>query len=212
MLNELLANPKFTLIPCTLRSFEQTNRIEFITHKQTPILVCDNGYSIYKKGVLDKEWDDRMKTLLDNYPNTEIYFLLKEYIERNNLPIQQLKTNRGVFYTLIFHTVNEAACYASCIEALVPTEIYTFMLQGRKLYIIPKFLDKSLALHYLKKKFPLERVITAGDSRVDERLVRAGDIGVLPKHSSLNIPSAYRTKSSGILAGEELLEFVYECS
>lgn len=208
LLYQLLSTPRFHLIPCTLRSFEQTNRIRFITPELTPILICDNGFSIYHRGILDMEWDRQMQNQLTSYPNAEVYRFLKDYVAANNIPLSQIKSNRDAFYTLIFQNAEDAAYYASSIASLVPLKKYYIDLQGRKLYIIPNFLDKSIALLHIKNQMQSETIVTAGDSSVDENFVRAGDIAILPGHSLLHIPSAIRTTAVGIYAGEELLEMV----
>ena len=81
-------------------------------------------------------------------------------------------------------------------------------LQGKKLYVIPQFLDKSIAVKYLISKYNDDVVITAGDSSVDELFVKAGTLQILPAHSNLNIVSAIRTKNYGIEAGEEILSII----
>ena len=63
-LDNLFKKEGFRMIPCTLRSFEQTKRIEFITDELTPVVICDNGFSIYNKGVLDKSWDKKCSLTL----------------------------------------------------------------------------------------------------------------------------------------------------
>ena len=85
---------------------------------------------------------------------------------------------------------------------------YKLELQGRKIYIIPDFLDKVLAVKYLCKKFNSSLVITAGDSSVDKSFVEEGNQRIIPSHSSLNIRNTIITKKSGISAGEEILDIV----
>ena len=85
---------------------------------------------------------------------------------------------------------------------------YKLELQGRKIYIIPDFLDKVLAVKYLCKKFNPSLVITAGDSSVDKSFVEEGNQRIIPSHSSLNIRNTIITKKTGISAGEEILDIV----
>ncbi len=208
ILYRLLSHRDFMLIPCTLRSFEQTSRIMFVSNEHTPVLICDNGFSVYHKGVLDLSWDTLMNKELSIYPNVEVYHKVKEYIIRNKISIKKIKSNRDAFYTVIFNDEETAKINSTFIIASIESNLYKFDLQGRKLYIIPKFLDKVLALRYIKSQYPNEFIVTAGDSSVDEAFVREGDIQLLPKHTSLNIPTAIITESMYINAGENIIETV----
>lgn len=209
LLNKLLCKENITIIPCTLRSFEQTSRIEFISNTLTPFLICDNGFSIYNKGNLDESWDSYMQSQLKAYPNNETFDTINQFVKDNNIPIRQIKSNRNAFFTIIFQCKSDAELYANKVIEQVDPTLYKFELQGRKLYIIPLFLDKVLALNYLKREFSHDVILTAGDSKVDENFIKEGDIMILPNHSELNIMGARRTNSIGINAGEEILEIVH---
>ena len=78
---------------------------------------------------------------------------------------------------------------------------------GRKIYIIPLALDKSLAVKYLQGIYKDERFITAGDSDVDKKFVLLGDIRIIPRHSSIELKNAVITKQAGALAAEDILEY-----
>ena len=90
--------------------------------------------------------------------------------------------------------------------------MYRLELQGRKLYVIPQFLDKSIAVKYLLSQCKKDLVITSGDSRVDELFIREGQLRILPHHASIDIENSSRTSNSGIIAGEEILLFVKSIS
>lgn len=208
LLFELLNKEEVVFIPCTLRSKEQVSRIEFITDDLVPFLICDNGFSIYYKGVLDEKWDQQMQASLAMYPNMDLYRILCQYIEKNNIPICQVKSNRDAFFTVIFHQVEDVHIYADDIIAQIDTTQYKIEIQGRKLYIIPNFLDKVLALGYLKNIFPHDMVVTTGDSNVDLEFLMEGDVKIVPNHSNIIAPNIIRTTSNGIVAGEEILNIV----
>ena len=76
------------------------------------------------------------------------------------------------------------------------------------MYIIPVFLDKVLALRYIKSLFPNEMVVTAGDSDVDVAFVKEGKIAIIPGHSKLKINKAITTKSKGIDSGKEIFDII----
>jgi hydroxymethylpyrimidine pyrophosphatase-like HAD family hydrolase len=208
LLDILLKRKHFLLIPCTLRSFEQTKRIVFVKDKRTPIIICDNGFSVYVDGVLDTSWDKIMQSYLYDYPMQETYDKIENFIRVKNIPVSQIKSNRGAFYTIIFKNVADAEYYSAEIINTLEMSLYKIEKQGRKLYVIPGFLDKVLALRYIKDLLPQEKVITAGDSSVDLAFVREGDFSIIPSHSKLQIDNAIKTNSKGINAGEEILKLV----
>lgn len=207
-LDNLFKKEGFRMFPCTLRSFEQTKRIEFITDELTPVVICDNGFSIYNKGVLDKSWDKKMQSYIVKYPMSETYKEIDDLITTANIPISQIKSNRDAFFTVIFKNIADAEYFSDKIISKVDLSLYKIEKQGRKLYIIPVFLDKVLALRYIKSLFPNEMVVTAGDSDVDVAFVKEGKIAIIPGHSKLKINKAITTKSKGIDSGKEIFDII----
>lgn len=206
-LKDLLVRKDFVFIPCTLRSYEQTARIGFLKNGNVPIIICDNGFSIYENGILDKTWDNLMNENLATYPTDEIKSDIEILVSSNNMCCK-IKNNRNAFFTLIFENAESANMHYVTIAKVLKRHKYKLELQGRKIYIIPDFLDKVLAVKYLCKKFNPSLVITAGDSSVDKSFVEEGNQRIIPSHSSLNIRNTIITKKTGISAGEEILDIV----
>lgn len=208
LFNGLISLENMTFIPCTLRSYEQTIRIDIFQSLPRQIFICDNGFSIYENGQIDEYWDTIVNRELLAYNNEEMHEVLQSFYANNTSEITKVKTNRDAFYTLIFIDDVVAEKHFKSICELIDKSKYRLELQGRKLYVIPQFLDKSIAVKYLISKYNDDVVITAGDSSVDELFVKAGTLQILPAHSNLNIVSAIRTKNYGIEAGEEILSIV----
>ena len=205
---KLVGLENLVFIPCTLRSYEQTIRISILQSLARQIFICDNGFSIYEDGQLDECWDTIIQRELLAYNKEEIHKRLLSYYTLNTSEITNVKTNRDAFFTLIFIDAMAAKKHFRAVSNLVDESFYRLELQGRKLYVIPQFLDKSLAVKYLVAKYSNDVVITAGDSSVDEMFVKIGTLQILPAHSNLNIISAIRTKNYGIEAGQEILSIV----
>lgn len=205
ILMQLISTKGFYFIPCTLRSLEQTSRITFIDEKCTPYLICDNGFSLYHKMKLDTEWDKKMSDLIDLNGNRQFHNELMRFMQKDGIPVKQIKSNRDAFYTIIFETATQAESYSKRIMNLINTAIYKTSLQGRKFYIIPQKLDKSTAVEHLSRLIPYEIMVTAGDSEVDEQFIQLGHYSFIPAHSSLKIPGAMMTTHSGIESSTEIL-------
>lgn len=203
----LLNNSDFNFIPCTLRDYKQTTRISFIDTYKPKYIICDNGASIYVDGQRYTKWDEILKN--KNIINKELVGknieIVKEYIEKNNIPLYQLKSNDDMFFVVIFDNETTAHTWHQQIRELVDEQLFD-EIQGRKLYFIPKGLDKKIACEFLIDEFQLDQIITAGDSSVDINFTSVGDYILLPKHAVFIKPNSIRTKSSGIEAGEEIVK------
>ena len=76
-LERLVANPNFQLIPCTLRSFEQTMRVEFLKKNMPKYMICDDGASIYINGILDEDYQNYLS--VNNCCCNSTCFSVNEY-------------------------------------------------------------------------------------------------------------------------------------
>ena len=207
ILNYLTGRGDFVLIPCTLRSYEQTSRINFIKYGRASLVICDNGFSIYDNGVLDVTWDHMMNEYSSAYPTDEVNIAIENLVAKEDMRCR-IKVNRSVFFTLIFDDAGSARKHYEAVSGVMKKYRYRLDLQGRKLYVIPDFLDKALAVEYICRNLGPDRVITAGDSSVDKLFVELGETRILPCHSLLEINDSIITESSGIQAGEEILNAV----
>lgn len=208
ILNQLFTNENFCFIPCTLRSYEQTMRVDFIRNHKLKYIICDNGATIYINGKLDVAWDAYMRSQIDRRKIFSLFNTIRKYINENNIEISSLKTNKVFFISINFIDEKSLKKYSKGIENIVDKNIYNICKQGKKLYIIPKNLNKSNAVNYLKNRFRMKNIITSGDSIVDTDFVKLGDIQIVPKHAIFRTKQSYVTTKKGIQAGEEILEKV----
>lgn len=205
ILNDMIDNYKTTLIPCTLRSKEQVDRVKFV--EKCPIIICDNGGTIYYNGEIDTQWDNIVANNINKDELAKIFDTISKYIADKGISIYRLKNNRYCFISAIFNTVDDADRYACVIRTMIPKG-YIMHKQGKKIYYIPKWLDKEKAMKYVVDKYNIKDVITAGDSSVDENFVKAGNKCIVPAHATFDTTNCVRTMSKGIMAGEELLSMI----
>lgn len=197
---QLLKNKDFIFIPCTLRSFEETKWIDIIDREKS-IMICDGGATIYEKGEKDKEWENHINSLIDK---NEINNYIKE-IEKLNLDIKIKNHNNNILF-INFNNKQEREKSDYKIINLINKEKYEQYSFGRKLLIKPKILDKSIAVKYIKEKYKFEEIITTGDNFFDEKFVKLGDYQIIPNHALFY--SKNKTKNKGILAGEEIVNYI----
>lgn len=207
LLKRLLCHENFYFIPCTLRSYEQTTRIDFI--KGLKYMICDNGASIYINNKIDSNWDKEVSKII----NKKEVVLLKEKMETiindNNINIYMLKSNRDSFISIIFYSKEDAEKDLEKILSIVDESKFNIFKQGKKTYVVPKGLNKSIAVKYLKEHYGIKNIITSGDSNVDDKFVELGDYQIIPSHAIFRTKECIVTENEGIEAGEELLKNVY---
>lgn len=207
-LDALIAEPeKFQLIPCTLRSLEQTERISFTG--QCRFKICDNGGSIYIDGHRLAEWDNIVSKHINKEDVAKKRTLICSMLEKWGLSKYKVKTNGDCFINVIFNSLADSDRYAEKIARMIDSSLYVYHNQGRKIYFMPHWLNKKKAVDYLIKEFELKgdnnMIITSGDSSVDTEFITLGDVMIIPEHATFENRHAIRTKQSGIYAGEEII-------
>lgn len=205
MLLRLLDSPEWQFVPCTMRSKEQTARINFLNSELGTLAICDNGFSIYRHGILDKQWDNHMHQVVDTYAVNGLCKQMLSVAQQRSLPIKQIKTNRDAFITIIFPNVQQANGHIAPLLNLVNSNTCRIIAQGRKIYVVPRGLDKGLAVARLRQEYPDELFVTAGDSPADAGFIALGDVRIVPRHAGIAVPGATVTPHTGPHAASDLL-------
>lgn len=207
-LQEILKNNLFIFIPCTMRSINQTLRVDFIREYNPKIIICTNGAQIYIGGQLDKGWDKKVKSLCDYKSLTfNIKYLLElkeKYKEK--IKVLEVRNIEDFYITIKCENSIEAEKFHEIIKDKFDEELIVFRIDA-KIFIIHKEINKVHAVDYIIDKFNIKRLITSGDSEVDEQFTKRG-ISILPKHSSFKHEKAIITEKSNIKSTEDILEFI----
>lgn len=206
VLEKLLIQKDFHLIPCTARSFEQTMRISFLQQHQPDYMICDLGASIYHNGVKDENWEDYLLTKGILYP--EKMRKIRGKIDRftDLSTCRKFVSNSDYFFVYCFYNTEDAKKFYVQVESendFKESEV-SFYVSGRKVYCYPRHLDKSLAVGYLQDKIQPDKTITSGDSLFDFKFNQLGDLTILPGHAEFLL-NGFCSKSCGIEAGEDIL-------
>jgi hydroxymethylpyrimidine pyrophosphatase-like HAD family hydrolase len=205
-----------TFIPVTTRTIEQYNRIQLFKDKIIPsYAVTSNGGNILHNGTIDQEWNTLLKDKLRNCIEKEV--IIEKFKEISHEEwVQPPKTADDLF------------CYAIVSRDKVPHDelkTYTnwlseqgwdYSLQGRKLYFVPKPINKWAAVQYIKEKTNHSFIASAGDSLLDLCLLENANYSYAPLHGELdfikkNFPSHIMSvRERGIKASEEILDNVLD--
>ena len=201
-LERLVANPNFQLIPCTLRSFEQTMRIEFLQKNMPSYMICDDGASIYIDGVLDEDYQKYLNA--NNVLKIDMVAEMKAILEKSTGTY--VKDNRMSFLVVIYPCHETAIIQFDYVKMLMKEYPVLVERQGRKVYVLPHGLGKEVAVQYLKDVHGVEPTFTSGDGFVDENFVKMGVNPLVPGHAVFDHKN--KAKTTGIMFGEKMLQEV----
>jgi hydroxymethylpyrimidine pyrophosphatase-like HAD family hydrolase len=203
-------NEDMFFIPVTTRTIEQYKRIQLFRDEIVPeYAITSNGGAILKRGTVLKEWTLQVERLLRN--STPLEEMMKKIVVLDDTSwIKNIKPGDDVFFYVIVHT----ECFSESrfieLRALGDHLGWQVSLQGRKLYFIPKVLNKWMAVDYLRNALGLNDVYTAGDSILDLELITNGTYGMAPLHGEVveGSHSLNKTREAGIKASEEIVQGV----
>ncbi len=207
---------KVLFVPCTTRTVEQYRRIVFFQNElPCRYAITSNGANLLVNGLPDAAYRAGILSLLtdDCGAGPDI---LKGF---NGLS--------GANWAGPMRYADEAFYYCIVNRDQVPFEEladfsewagkqnWRVSLQGRKLYLVPRVINKWTALQKVFEMAGDHKVVAAGDSLLDLPLVQGADYAVSPAHGELYEQFGGRqqrhwafTKSSGIAAGEEIIKMV----
>lgn len=198
------------LVPATTRTLSQYRRVELFAGERTPeYAVTSNGGQLLERGRPDPDWHRAARRRLDGGPEpAEVAGWLAE---------------TGAGWAVRVRVADELFAYALVERSRVPPAAlaelaarlgewgWELSAQGRKLYALPAGLDKWPAVAEVARRSGARRVLAAGDSLLDRRLLDQADAAFQPAHGDLAAAGytvASTTLATGALAGEELLELV----
>lgn len=211
-------NKKMLFIPVTTRTYEQYMRISIFQNYSPKYAITTSGAKILYNGKLIKEWtkriDSKYKELKINAD--DIFKVVTNLLDEK--AILKYRYSDKYFWTFILDMDKFDKNIYPSIQKNLLNSGWSTSLQGRKLYIIPKFIDKWEAVKYICERENIDFVISAGDTYLDSSMIVNSDVGIIPRHSQLNNKikserennNIYETEEFGILAGEEILLYVYD--
>ncbi|WP_449240626.1 HAD family hydrolase [Desulfoscipio gibsoniae] len=177
---------RLLFVPCTTRTVEQYRRIGFFQNElRCRYAVTSNGANLLVDGAPDAAYrSDMLKALAHNcaagmdilqgfgrlsgagwagamrHADEAFYYCI---VERDNVPLDELA---------------EFSDWAA-------KQNWHVSLQGRKLYLVPRAVNKWSALQRVLEMAGDDKVAAAGDSLLDLPLVQGADYAISPAHGEL---------------------------
>lgn len=199
---------QYLFVPITTRSTNQFERISIFQQEiALPYAITANGAVILRNGIPFNEWSEIVasKMKAESAVMQEILSILyKEDLHFNG----RLKRVEDLFFYYILEKSLEIE-KKNVLNDIISSFGWRVYLQGRKLYFIPKAINKGDALEFICTTEGKEAIAGSGDSKLDWDFLNRCRFRFVPNHSELvqNIGSACLlvTKECGLLAGEEIL-------
>jgi hypothetical protein len=197
-------------VPVTTRVTEQYRRVR-LPGPPPSYAVVANGGVLLVDGVPDASWSRQVeKALADAFPLHSVWDQVG-HVCHPEFTVK-LRNAADLFCYAVVHPHRLPPGFVEDVAGWAAERGWATSLQGRKLYWVPAALTKSAAVAEVARRSGCERVVAAGDSLLDVDLLLAADRAVHPRHGELydqgwSAPAVERTATSGILAGEEIVDW-----
>lgn len=215
-LSELRSKVEF--IPVTTRTREQYQRIHlFHGNDQPHYAITSNGGTILINGEVDLEWNAYiLQELAQEGKDLEaVYELLTPLLNQSWVEKTRIADN-VFFYMLVYKDEVDMVLLDEWREVLDKLD-WELIEHGRKVYFIPKCVNKRDALAYIAKKVGAKKIVTSGDSRMDLTMASISERFIIPRHGELvsfetlsQDDQVVLTASKGISAAEEVITLAEE--
>jgi len=211
------------VVPTTTRTIEQFNRIR-LPGAPWRYAVTSNGGNILVDGVADLRWragiDEKIRT--GGAALSEVGAQLRGRIDDSW--VSKFRVADDLFCYLVVRPDAVPAGFLAEWDIWCRERGWTASQQGRKIYTMPQAVCKSVAVAEVRGRLiesgelaETAETLAAGDGALDAEMLRAADRAIRPRHGELEQlnwtgPNLTVTESSGILAGEEILDWLMTAS
>jgi hydroxymethylpyrimidine pyrophosphatase-like HAD family hydrolase len=219
-------NESMLFVPVTTRSRDQYTRIKYIYDALKPkYAVIANGGIILKNGIELIEWSEISSRKIKQVVSTHDMIKLCSFFLDSDF-VKTYKTCEDLFIYSILDEDKLAISisrgeidinYFNVLRSFCKDYNYSVSKQGKKVYIVPKCINKYDPVDYIKQLENINVLVSAGDSLLDYPLIKNSTYGIIPSHGELlsNLQGEelgdyiYITKETGIFAGQEFLDIVH---
>lgn len=163
------------VIPTTTRTKEQYDRINLGTGVFEYALVC-NGGLLLVNGVSDSAWYHHSRELISDCTGELRHAVT--LLEREPLRKFELRFIEELF---LFTKCNDPDTVIQRLKMRLDDRKVDVFRNGEKVYVVPKMLNKGVALRRFREYIGADEALAAGDSEFDVPMVEAADIGIVPK-------------------------------
>ncbi|HEY0167961.1 MAG TPA: HAD family hydrolase [Jatrophihabitans sp.] len=199
------------LTPVTTRLPEQLARIE-LPGPPPRYAVAANGGVLLVDGEPDRAWQRRVAAAVAE--STSLSDVMT-YVRHHCAPAwtSRVREAGGLFCYIVLGEAGAPDGFVVEAAGWAADRGWTVSAQGRKVYWVPRGLTKTAAVSEVADRVGAELVLAAGDSLLDRELLCYADRGIHPAHGELfssgwSAPGVRRTRAAGVLAGQEIVEWL----
>jgi hypothetical protein len=204
---------RLAFVPATTRTTAQARRVRFPGLPALRHQIVANGGVLLVDGLPDLDWAGEVRRRIADsaVPLEEVRGYLSG---RHDEPwLQRLHVAEDLF---CYALVEREALPAGVLEEIQDWTAHrgwVTSLQGRKLYAVPRSLDKATAVQEVARRIGAARVVAAGDSLLDRAMLAEADAGIRPGHGELatqgwSVPHVVTLAETGVAAGERIVDWL----
>ncbi|MFQ6329690.1 HAD family hydrolase [Nocardia sp. CWNU-33] len=206
------------VIPTTTRTIKQFERIQ-LPGAPWRYAITSNGGNILVDGVPDMRWridiDDQVRA--GGATLSEINAELRARIDDSW--VTKFRVADHLFNYLVVKPKEVPEGFLAEWDGWCRTRGWSASQQGRKIYTMPTAVCKSHAVQEVRRRLVengelshAAMTLAAGDGALDAEMLRTADSAIRPRHGELEQlnfthPNLTITRASGILAGEEIINW-----
>jgi HAD superfamily hydrolase (TIGR01484 family) len=176
---------RICLVPVTGRSLAQYKRINFFEEHVPQYAITSCGGILLRQGEIDTRWQMETQAIIHESAAAMQIMLNALMIHPY---ISFVKMVDDIFIVAQSDNPHEVMNILS-ENAGATIEIYS---DKDRIYVMPRAINKGIAIQKLRKQLDVEYVIGAGDSVVDIPMLRVADIALVPtQRIALMIPDQH---------------------
>lgn len=204
-------NKNAMFIPVTTRTKKQYDRIHMLKDEIVPKYhVTTNGARIFIDGEECREWKGHIeKSSKESFSIDEAHVLFEKMA--SDIEMKELRSAEDVFLYCVLDHENIDSKWKADFADKMRSGGWEVSHQGRKLYAVPKSINKRDAVKFIADRENIKDIISAGDSNLDFCMSEISKLFLIPKHGELvsktdeNHKNIVITKAEGVFSALEIL-------
>lgn len=166
---------KMSIVPTTTRTVEQYKRLDLSVISPKYALVC-NGGALLVDGEEDMDWYKESLALISD--SREMLKYGEWLLGQDENRCFEVRNIKGLF---IFTKSEKPFTSVMWLKERLDESLTDIFSNGAKVYIVPKRLNKGMAVSRFQKRYPSDLVIAAGDSEFDIPMLNEARLAVAPR-------------------------------
>lgn len=183
LLDKVKGTSGLGFIPVTTRSVEQYKRVSSI--QDCEYAITTNGGVILHKGKKYDKWEKHIKEVMLKY--ADVFNSIPDIVSPFKYAFEkEMRCVDGVFYYVKMNdNPRDIEEFLDFLDKTLDKNIWSYTLQGLKLYIIPNEISKENALKFLAKELNCKYLMACGDGKLDKDFLQIADKVFIPKGSEV---------------------------